>query len=88
MIENSGGFGVADSFADLWTDEVLLAYVTPSPGIKKVSFGYTFEAQAWKVRRARVERQHSDWFEPSYVVGEKIVAADVAYLINDVSDGS
>ena len=88
MIENSGGFGVADSFADLWIDEVLLAYVTPSPGIKKVSFGYTFEAQPWKVRRARVERQHSDWFEPSYVADEKIVAADVAYLIKDVSDGS
>lgn len=88
MIENSGGFGVADSFADIWTDEVLLAYVTPSPGIKKVSFGYTFESQPWQVRRARVERQHSDWFEPSYVADEKIVAADVAYLIDDVSDGS
>ncbi|KKL16340.1 hypothetical protein LCGC14_2496600, partial [marine sediment metagenome] len=39
-------------------------------------------------RRTRVERQHSDWFEPSYVADEKLVAADVGYLIIDVSDGS
>jgi hypothetical protein len=87
-IENTAGYGVTDSFSDIWTDEVLLAYVTPAPGIKKVSFGYTFWSRSWQVRRSRIETQHSDWFEPSYVVDEKIVAADVAYLIQDVSDGS
>ena len=87
-IENTAGLGIADSFSDIWIDEVLLAFVTPSPGIKKVSFGYTFQSRAWQVRRARVERQHSDWFEPSYVADEKIVAADVGYLIIDVSDGT
>lgn len=87
-IQNTAGFGVTDSFSDLWTDEVGLYYVTPSPGLKKVSFGYTFWARRWQVRRTRVERQHSDWFEPSYVADEKIVAADVGYVIKDVSDGS
>lgn len=87
-IQNTAGVGVADSFSDIWTDEVLLAYVEPNPGIKKVSFGYTFMSRAWQVRRTRVERQHSDWFEPSYVADEKLVAPDVAYLIEDVSDGS
>lgn len=87
-IQNTAGMGVTDSFSDIWTDEVLLAYVTPSPGIKTVSLGYTFWARQWQVRRARVERQHSDWFEPSYVADEKLVAPDVGYLIIDVSDGT
>ena len=87
-IENTAGSGIADSFSDIWIDKVLVAYVTPSPGIKKVSFGYTFESRPWQVRRTRVERQHSDWFEPSYVADEKLVAPDVGYLIIDVSDGT
>lgn len=87
-IENTAGFGVTDSFSDVWKDEVGLYYVTPSPGIRKVSFGFTFWSRQWQVKRSRVERQHSDWFEPSYVADEKVVAADVAYLISDVSDGS
>lgn len=87
-IQNTAGVGVTDSFSDIWTDQVLLAYVTPSPGIKKVSFGYTFMSRNWQVRRERVERQHSDWFEPSYVSDEKLVAPDVGYLILDVSDGT
>lgn len=87
-VQNTGALGAADSFSDIWTDEVLLAYVTPSPGIKKVSFGYTFLSRGWRVMREAVSRQHSDWIEPSYVADEKIVAADVAYLISDVSDGT
>jgi len=87
-IENTAGFGVADSFSDIWTDQVLLSFTTPSPGLKKVSFAYTFWSRNWQVRRTRVEQQHSDWMEPSYVADEKIIAADVAYLILDVSDGT
>ncbi len=87
-VQNTGNLGAADSFADIWIDEVLLAYVTPSPGVKKVSFGYTFLSRGWRVMRETISRQHSDWIEPSYVADEKIVAADVAYLLIDVSDGS
>lgn len=87
-IQNTGNLGAADVFSDIWTDEVLLAYVTPSPGIRKVSFGYTFVSRDWQVKRDTVVRQHSDWFEPSYVADEKLVAADVAYTIKDVSDGT
>ena len=88
MIQNTAGFGVTDSFSDIWPDTVLLSFTTPSPGIKKISFAYTFWSQNWMVRRSRIETQHSDWFEPSYVADEKIIAADVAYLIKDVSDGT
>lgn len=88
QIENTAGFGATDSFSDIWTDVVGLYYITPTPGVKTVSFGYSFWSKAWQVRRARLETQHSDWFEPSYVVDEKVIAADVAALIIDVSDGS
>ncbi len=87
-VTNTGALGAADSFADIWVDEVGLYYVTPSPGIRKVSFGYTFLSRGWRVMRETIPRQHSDWVEPSYVADEKIVAADVGYLIIDVSDGS
>jgi len=85
-IRNTAGFGVTDSFSDVWSDEVLLAYVNPRPSTKSVSLGYSFVSRAWQVRRAEVATQHSDWFEPSYVADEKLIAVDVGYLIKDVSD--
>lgn len=87
-IVTTSNFGATDSFSDIWTDEVWLGYVTPSPGLRKVSFGYTFMSRNWQVRRDTITRQHSDWFEPSYVADEKVVAADVGAAIFDVSDGS
>lgn len=87
-VQNTGILGGTDSFSDIWTDEVLVAYVTPNPGLRTVSFGYTFMSRNWQVRRETITRQHSDWIEPSYVADEKIVAADTAYLILDVSDGT
>jgi hypothetical protein len=87
-IQNTGNLGGADSFVDIWPDTVLVAYITPSPGIKKVSFGYSFFSRGWEVRREVITRQHSDWIEPSYVCDEKLVAPDLGYLILDVSDGT
>lgn len=86
QIQNTAGMGVVDSFSDVWGDEVLLAFVNPRPGLKSVTLGLTFLSRRWAVRRAREEKAHSDWFEPSYVADEKLVAADVGYLIKDVSD--
>lgn len=88
MIENTAGMGVADSFSDLWGDEVGLFYVNPSAGLRSVTFGLTLRSRAWRVMRDSVGRQHSDWFEPSYVQDEKIVAADVGYIISDTGDGT
>lgn len=88
LIENTAGMGVADSFSDVWGDEVGLFFVNPTPGLRSVTFGLTFRSRAWQVRRTRIEIQHSDWFEPSYVQDEKIIAADVGYIINDTGDGT
>ena len=88
QIQNTAGQGVTDSFSDVWADEVLLAFVNPRPGLKSVTLGLTFLSRRWEVRRAREDKAHSDWFEPSYVADEHLVAADVGYLIKDVSDGT
>jgi len=65
----------------LWGKYALLAYVEPQPGIKKFSLGYTFKVGKNIVRRARMETKHSDWFEPSMIVDEKLVSVDCSYLM-------
>jgi len=65
----------------LWGKYAILAYVEPRPGIKKFSLGYTFQSQAFRTRRARIELKHSDWFEPSTIVDEKLVSVDCSYLM-------
>jgi len=65
----------------LWGKYALLAYVEPRPGIKKFSLGYTFKVGKNITRRARLEVKHSDWFEPSMIVDEKLVAVDCSYLM-------
>lgn len=64
----------------LWGKYALLAYVEPKPGIKKFSLGYTFQMGNNITRRARIETKHSDWFEPSKKVDEKLVCVDCSYL--------
>ena len=65
----------------LWGKYAILAYVEKAPGIKKFSLGYTFKVGKNKVRRARIEVRHSNWFEPSMIVDEKLVAVDCSYLM-------
>ena len=65
----------------MWGKYALLAYVEPRPGIKKFSLGYTFKVGKNKTRRARIEVKHSNWFEPSMIVDEKLVSVDCSYLM-------
>lgn len=71
------------SLVDVWNDNVWLGYVAPRPGLKQLTFGYTFQARKFQVRRWREDRRHSDIIEPSVVQDEKIVASDAGYLIQD-----
>jgi len=63
----------------LWGKYAILAYIEPRPGIKKYSLGYTFKVGKNVTRRARMETKHSDWFEPSMIVDEKLVSVDCSY---------
>ena len=65
----------------MWGKHAILAYVEKAPGIKKFSLGYTFKVGKNKVRRARIEVKHSNWFEPSMIIDEKLVSVDCSYLM-------
>lgn len=41
--ENTGREGLADEFNRIWSGDVLLAYVTPTPGKKQLNGGYKFQ---------------------------------------------
>ncbi len=75
--------GQTASLAPVWNDNVWIGYINPRPALRDMSFGYTFQARDFEVRRWRDEGAHSNVFEPSHVVDEKIVAADAGYLIVD-----
>lgn len=78
---DSANEGQASNLTDVWGKDVVLAYVAPRPGIKTLSLGFTFQARAFQVRRWREDKRHSDVFEVSHVVDERLVAPDCAYLI-------
>ena len=79
---NTAKEGKPESLSYLWGKNAILAYVEPSPGIKKFSLGYTFQSQKFQTRRARIETKHSDWFEVGDIETEKIVCAACGYRIS------
>jgi len=79
---NTAKEGKPESLSYLWGKNAILAYVEPSPGIKKFSLGYTFQSQKFQTRRARIEMKHSDWFEVGDIETEKIVCAACGYRIS------
>jgi len=95
-IQNTANPGAADSM-DFILDEraMLLAYVTPTPGIDVPTAMYTF---AWTgllgpnafqtvgVWRGRDGRAHSDWFQVRMAYSFQIVSADLGIFFNTAVD--
>ena len=79
---NTAKEGKTASYSYLWGKNAILAYVEPSPGIKKFSLGYTFQSHPFQTRRARIEIRHSDWFEVGDIEAEKMVAVACGYRIS------
>lgn len=73
----------------IWGKHALLAFITPKPGLKKLSFGYTL---AWKfygnplrVRKIRDELRGSGGYKVIVEgsVDRKIISTDVAYFFEN-----
>ena len=79
---NTAKEGKPESLSYLWGKNAILAYVEPTPGIKKFSLGYTFQSQKLQTRRARIELKHSDWFEVGDIETEKMVCVACGYRIS------
>lgn len=76
--------GVAESLAYIWGKSVALLYAEPSPGLKKVSFGYQFQSRGFRTKKWREEGREGDFVEAGEIRDEKIVAAACGYLYTTV----
>ena len=76
--------GVAESLAYVWGKSVALIYSEPSPGLKKVSFGYQFQSRGFRTKKWRVEGRDGDFVEAGEIRDEKVVAAACGYLYTTV----
>ena len=81
---NSAQDGDTTTLADVWTDTIVIAYVSQTPSIEDVSLGYTLRQRNFQVRTWRDDPRHCNVIEPSVIDAEEVVAADAGYLITDV----
>lgn len=80
---NTANEAAAESLSDIWSDTVILAYVNPSPGIKRISWGYTFQPRNWRTKKWREEARESDIIEVSVLRDAKVTCTGCAYRLND-----
>ncbi len=88
-IANQAKPGLTASVARVWsTDDVVLLYVNPTPGVDAASAGYQFRvSQAGldvAVRSWREEDRGGEMIEASVIQAEAVVSAECGYIINDV----
>jgi hypothetical protein len=76
--------GVAESLSYIWGKSVALIYSQPSPGLKKVSFGYQFQSRGFRTKKWREEGRDGDFVETGEIRDEKLIAAATGYLITTV----
>jgi hypothetical protein len=83
-IENTANEGQADNIADIWNDNVLVAYIEQAPSLDSLSFMYTFRSRVFRTKTWREEKRDGEFIECSVIQDEKLIASDAAYLITDV----
>jgi hypothetical protein len=76
--------GQTPSLSRIWGKHVLLAYITPRPGIKKMSLGYSFNTRKRQTENYREEKIKSDVIRVSEVIDEKLVMETAGYLYRSV----
>lgn len=74
----------SESLAYIWGKNVALLYVEPSPGLKKVSFGYQFQSRGFRTRMWREDETKNDWIEVEEKRDEHIISGDCGYLYQTV----
>lgn len=91
-IDNSAVEGASTSFSGeyMWPDRALLAYITPSPGLRVPTAGYTF---TWEIdgsgltiamQRVREDRRGRTVLQARHAFDQKLVGADLGYFFDDV----
>jgi len=91
-VENIAAQGAAENTSFLTSDQVLLVYAAPNPGIYVPSGGYTFawtgyagaEAYGARMKRFRIEKLASDRVEGEMAFDCKLVSAELGVFFTDV----
>lgn len=73
--------GQSVSLSRVWGKHVLLAFIQPRPGLKKISLGYSFHTRARQTETYREEPKKSDVIRVSEIIDEKLIAELCGYLI-------
>jgi hypothetical protein len=82
-------YGAAETLGYIWTDDVILAWVPPRPGLRIPAYGYEFRWGQQFVDRWREEKRASDLIRVRRRYDTKMVALDgsgkqvAGYLIKD-----
>lgn len=87
-IQNTSEEGAADAHSFIMGKEALLTYVTPRPGMKVPTAGYTFawsvySSEGMRIRRFRDDRALVDEIIMDDAFDQKLVAADLGYFFID-----
>ena len=83
-IRNTANEGAAESLGDVWTDNVLVFYKEPNPGLEATSYGYTFRVQTPIVKKYRVDTRNGIMIEVGLTQTEKVTSTSCAYILSDV----
>lgn len=76
--------GGTESLGYIWGKYVSLIYVEPSPGLKKVSYGYQMESRGFRTKKWRKEGREGNFVECGEIRDEHIVSEDCGYLYSTV----
>lgn len=82
-VQNTANLAQAESLSDIWDDTIIMAYITKSPGLKKISWGYTIQSRPWRTKKWYEDARSADLVEVSTVRDLKIIATGAAYRIQD-----
>lgn len=83
---NTAKDGQTVSYSRLWGKHCWALYVDPNPGIKSITFGVTFCEMLRQVQRDFDQKRGikgAHFFKSAWNSDEKIIAADVAYMIEN-----
>lgn len=79
---NSTKEGITDSLADIWTKDVVLCFIDPTPRKKSVSLGFTYQKKAPRIVDEWYEKDREGWYERvTDKYDQQLVSAACAYLI-------
>lgn len=78
---NSANLGQTETLVDMWGTDVILAYINPRPTDQRPSFGYQLRVDDMATFRWRDVPVNCDVFRVREIQTEKLVAANLAYLI-------